>query len=89
MGNNEKIDALACFLYVLNKVGLPLARALLIRIESCNVCKRVFTLLFEGLFQQFSIVITAFKYAHLVNGNLIELDQSFRLWHPLFNKHGI
>lgn len=44
---------------------------------------------FEGLFKQFSIVVTAFKYAHLMDGDLIELDQTFLLWHPLFNKHRI
>lgn len=44
---------------------------------------------FEGLFKQFSIVVTAFKYAHLMDGDLIELDQTLLLWHPLFNKHRI
>ena len=44
---------------------------------------------FEWLFQQFSIVISAFKYAHLMDGDLIELNQAFLLWHSMFNKHCI
>ena len=44
---------------------------------------------FEWLFKQFSIVFAAFKYAHLMDGDLIKLDQTFLLWHPLFNKHRI
>ncbi len=44
---------------------------------------------FDRLFQQFSIVIAAFKHAHLMDGDLIELDQTFLLWHTLFNKHRI
>lgn len=44
---------------------------------------------FEWLFLQFSIVIAAFKHAHLMDGDLIELDQTFLLWHTLFNKHRI
>lgn len=44
---------------------------------------------FDGLFQKFSISIAAFKYAHLMDGDLIELNQAFLLWHPLFNKHRI
>ena len=44
---------------------------------------------FDRLFQQFSIVIAAFKYAHLMDSDLIELYQTLLLRHPLFNKHGI
>lgn len=44
---------------------------------------------FDGLFQLFSIVVAAFKYAHPMDGDLIELDQTLLLWLPLFNKHRI
>ena len=44
---------------------------------------------FDGLFQQFSVVVAAFKYAHLMDGDLIELDEPLMLWHPLFNEHRV
>ena len=44
---------------------------------------------FEWLFQQSSIVVAPFKYAHLMDGDLVELDQALPQWHTMFNKHRI
>ena len=44
---------------------------------------------FEWLFQQSSIIVAAFQYAHLMDGDLVELDQALPQWHTMFNKHRI
>ncbi len=33
--------------------------------------------------------MVAFKDAHLMDGDLIELDEPLMLWHPLFNEHRV
>ena len=40
------------------------------------------------LFQQFTVAVV-FEDTHLLNGNLIQLDQSFRLRNALLNEHRI
>jgi len=40
------------------------------------------------LFQQLPALVI-FQYLHLVNGNLIEFDKAFTLWHTIVDKHGI
>ncbi len=39
-------------------------------------------LLSMGLFQQFPVIVVVFKDAHLMDGDLIELDRPLMLWHP-------
>lgn len=40
-------------------------------------------------FQKFSLILITFENTHLVNGNLIQFYQSFRLRHFLLNEHSI
>ena len=41
------------------------------------------------LFQQFSIIVAAFQYAHLMNGYLVQLHKPLALSHALFDENRI
>ena len=40
------------------------------------------------LLQQLSVAIS-FQYLHLLNGNLVELDEALALWHAVIDENGI
>ena len=40
------------------------------------------------LFQQLSVFVV-FQHAHLLYCYLVELEQSFMLWHPLADEYGV
>jgi hypothetical protein len=51
----------------------------------------------ENLFSLLSLIrslqqlpaLVIFQYLHLVNGNLIEFDKAFTLWHTVVDEHSI